>query len=104
MNLGKKLAAGLLVAGAMTGAGLSVASPADAATSMSTATNMSTTVPQAGFPRWVNFGFYPDEKSCAAEGRQLLKDGSNVGDWRCKEIASGPKAGQFLLQLLITPP
>lgn len=94
MNLGKKLAAGLLVAGTMTGIGLSIASPAGAATSVSA------TVPQASFPRWVNFGFYPDENSCANAGRQLLKEGSDVGDWRCKEVPDG----QFLLQLLITPP
>jgi hypothetical protein len=106
MNLIKKLAVGLLMAGTMTGVGLSVASPAGAATSMSTATSVSATVPQAGFPRWESFGFYPGPTSnaCAAAGRMFLKEGSNVGDWRCTQIPSGPEAGKFHLELLITPP
>jgi hypothetical protein len=98
MNLSKKLTVGLLVAGTMTGAGLSVAGPVDAATSTS-ATSTSTTVPQVTYPRWVALGTYSTDGACAIAGRALLADESNVGDWKCIGASGG-----WRLWVLLTAP
>lgn len=103
MRLSKKLAAVLLVAGAMAGSGLAVASPADAvtsmpATSMSTAAGTSTAIPQATVPRWEALGVYDNLVQCENDGSDLQATESNIGGYQCR--GTGP----WRLWVLITAP
>jgi hypothetical protein len=99
MNLSKKLAVGLLMAGTMTGVGLAVASPAGAA---GAAAGASTTVPQASFPRWIVSGTYPSVNTCANAGRMFVANFTKYADWKCGQIS--PPLQSFQLQLLETAP
>ena len=75
MNLNRKLAAGLLAAGMITGAGLAAATPAGAATS-----RVSTPATAA---HWIDGGNYPTKSGCQAAGALAVRNTPHISAARC---------------------